>query len=90
MPDVIEQLESWVKENYNAPTWGSIESNEFDYFDNGFECGVSLAAFEVGMILGMDIEMQLLSIVSVTKFALSNSATICLFSIRYVGQKIFQ
>lgn len=56
MPDVIEQLESWVKENYNAPTWGSIESNEFDYFDNGFECGVSLAAFEVGMILGMDIE----------------------------------
>lgn len=56
MPDVIEQLESWVTEHYNAPTWGTVEDDEFDYFDNGFECGVSSAAFEVGTILGMDIE----------------------------------
>lgn len=56
MPEVIEQLENWVKENYKASTYGIVESDAFDYFDNGFECGVSLAAFEVGMILGMDIE----------------------------------
>ncbi len=56
MPDVIEQLENWVKENYNAPTWGAVGDDDFDYFDCGFECGVSSAAFDVGMILGMDIE----------------------------------
>lgn len=56
MPDVIEQLKNWVKEHYNAPTCGSIDGNEFDFFDNGYECGVSLAALEVGKILGMDIK----------------------------------
>lgn len=56
MPDVIEQLENWVKEHYNAPTYGYSEDSSFDYFDNGYECGVSLAALEVGKILGMDIE----------------------------------
>lgn len=56
MPDVIEQLESWVKEHYKVPTCGSAEGDAFDYFDNGYECGVSLAAFEVGKILGMDIK----------------------------------
>lgn len=60
MPDVIEQLENWVKENYNAHacewTYERSEGNSFDCFEDGFECGTSLAAFNIGKILGMDIE----------------------------------
>lgn len=60
MPDVIEQLENWVKENYNAPacelTYECSEGNSFNCFEDGFECGTSLAAFEIGKILGMDID----------------------------------
>lgn len=56
MPDVIEQLENWVKEHYEAPYFGSVDDNSFDFFDNGYECGVSFAAFEVGKIIGMDIK----------------------------------
>lgn len=60
MPDVIEQLKNWVEESYNAPacgwTYERSEGNSFDCFEDGFECGTSLAAFNVGKILGMDIE----------------------------------
>lgn len=60
MPDVIEQLKNWVEENYNAPacewTYERSEGNSFDCFEDGFECGTSLAAFNIGKILGMDIE----------------------------------
>ena len=60
MPDVIEQLESWVKENYNnyalEYTYERSEGNSSDCFEDGFECGTSLAALEVSKILGMDIE----------------------------------
>lgn len=60
MTDVIERLEDWVEENYNASarewTYERSEGNSFDCFEDGFECGTSLAAFEIGKILGMDIE----------------------------------
>ncbi len=60
MPNVIEQLESWVKENYNnyalEYTYERSEGNSSDCFEDGFECGTSFAALEVGKILGMDIE----------------------------------
>ena len=60
MHDVIEQLENWVKENYNnyatEYTYERSEGNSSDCFEDGLECGTSLAAFEVGKILGMDIE----------------------------------
>ena len=60
MPDVIEQLESWVKENYNARdcelTYECSEGNSYNCFVDGVACGTSLAAFDVGKILGMDIE----------------------------------
>lgn len=60
MSSVIEQIENWVKENYNAGacelTYECSEGNSFNCFEDGFECGTSLAAFEIGKILGMDIE----------------------------------
>lgn len=60
MANIIEQLENWVKENYNADaceyTYERSEGNSPDCFEDGFECGISLAAFEVGKILGMNIE----------------------------------
>lgn len=60
MPEIIWELESWVKENYNTGacewTYERSEGNSFDCFEDGFECGTSLAAFEIGKILGMDIE----------------------------------
>ena len=60
MSNIIEQLESWVKENYNnyalEYTYERSEGNSSDCFEDGFECGTSFAALEVGKILGMDIE----------------------------------
>lgn len=60
MSDVIEQLENWVKENYDSYaaeyTYERSEGNSCDCFADGFECGTSLAAFDIGKILGMDIE----------------------------------
>lgn len=60
MSNIIEQLESWVKENYNSYafeyTYERSEGNSSDCFEDGFECGTSFAALEVGKILGMDIE----------------------------------
>ena len=60
MSNVIEQFESWVKENYNnyalEYTYERSEGNSSDCFEDGFECGTSFAALEVGKILGMDIE----------------------------------
>lgn len=60
MSNIIEQLESWVKENYNSYaleyTYERSEGNSSDCFEDGFECGTSIAALEVGKILGIDIE----------------------------------
>lgn len=60
MSNIIEQLESWVKENYNSYaleyTYERSEGNSSDCFEDGFECGTSFAALEIGKILGMDIE----------------------------------
>jgi hypothetical protein len=60
MSNIIEQLESWVKENYNSYaleyTYERSEGNSSDCFEDGFECGTSFAALEVGKILGMNIK----------------------------------
>lgn len=60
MSDVIEQLENWVRKNYNANacgwTYRRSEGNSFDCFEDGFECGTSIAALAVGKILNMNIE----------------------------------
>lgn len=57
---IREILEKWVKDNYNQSTTGYTyersEGNSYDCFDDGFTCATSWAAYEVGQILGMDLE----------------------------------
>lgn len=58
--DIRRRLEEWVKENYNSgATSYTVErsrGNCDDCFYDGEECGRSWAAYEVGCILGMELE----------------------------------
>lgn len=58
--DIENKLKDWVKENYKqySTGWTSERSagNDADCFDDGMVCGTSLAAYEVGCILGMELE----------------------------------
>lgn len=58
--DIIEKLKKWVTENYKQHTTGwtyeRSEGNYTDCFEDGMICGASLAAYEVGSILGMELE----------------------------------
>lgn len=55
-----EALEKWVRDNYKQYstgwTWTRSEGNYTDCFYDGVECGTSWAAYEVGCILGMELE----------------------------------
>ena len=57
---MIKKLENWVRENYKQYTtsWTArrSEGNYYDCFDDGMECATSWCAYEVGTILGMDLE----------------------------------
>ena len=57
---IIESLKTWVKENYNPRATGyTIErsrGNYDDVFEDGCEYGTSWSAYEVGSILGMELE----------------------------------
>ena len=58
--DVERKLKDWVEENYNQYSTGwtyeRSSGNDFDCFNDGMECGTSWAAYEVGCILGMELE----------------------------------
>lgn len=58
--NIKKELEKWVKDNYKqyATGWTSERSagNYDDCFDDGYESGTSWAAYEVGCILGMNLE----------------------------------
>lgn len=61
MNDTIKkELEEWVMANYEQRatgwTYERSEGNSYDCFDDGFTSGTSWAAYEVGCILGMDLE----------------------------------
>ena len=60
MEEKIKKIEEWVKENYNASkcAYTSERScgNYDDCFDDGSEMATSYAAYEVGCILGMNLE----------------------------------
>lgn len=61
MDKAIEnQLREWVKSNYKRHTTGwtyeRSEGHSSDCFDDGGECATSWAAYEVGCIMGMDLE----------------------------------
>ena len=53
-------LEKWVRKNYKQHTtgwtWERSEGNSFDCFNDGYQCGTSWAAYEIGQILGMELE----------------------------------
>lgn len=57
---IRENLEKWVKDNYNQYatgwTYERSEGNCYDCFDDGFTSATSWAAYEVGCILGMELE----------------------------------
>lgn len=58
--NIREKLEKWVRDNYKqyATSWTyeRSEGNYYDCFDDGFTSATSWAAYEVGCILGMDLE----------------------------------
>lgn len=61
MNDIIrEVLKAWVKENYKPYTTGwtyeRSSGNDFDCFNDGYQCATSWAAYEIGSILGMELE----------------------------------
>lgn len=57
---IKSKLEQWVKNNYKQYTTGwtyeRSDGNYVDCFDDGFESATSWAAYEVGCILGMELE----------------------------------
>lgn len=60
MENIINELKKWVKENYvqHATGWTYERSrgNDYDVFDDGYTCGQAMAAYEIGCILGMELE----------------------------------
>ena len=55
----MQQLKEWVHKNYSkykcAYTPYRSVGNYGDVFDDGYECGMSWAAYEIGEILGLDM-----------------------------------
>ena len=60
MEEKIKRLEEWVTKNYDSYTTGwtaeRSRGNFDDCFSDGFESGTSCAAYEIGCILGMELE----------------------------------
>ena len=58
--EIRKELEEWVIQNYNQCATGwtceRSEGNSYDCFDDGFTSGTSWAAYDIGCILGMDLE----------------------------------
>lgn len=58
--NMVDKLKKWVEDNYIQCTTGwTYERSKGDYydcFDDGETYGTSWAAWEVGQILGMDLE----------------------------------
>lgn len=58
--EIKNELINWVKSNYIPRQCGYTEmmssGNESDVFDDGYYCGVSTSAYEIGCILGMELE----------------------------------
>lgn len=58
--EIKKKLEKWVIDNYKqyttSWTWQRSEGHSYDCFNDGCEYATSWAAYEVGSILGMDLE----------------------------------
>lgn len=60
--DIKNELVKWVKDTYDPSECGYTEfrssGNATDVFNDGYSCGMSIAAYEIGCILGMELEEQ--------------------------------
>ena len=60
MEDKIKNLMEWVNKKYSPTKCGwtmfRSEGNYADVFSDGMASGTSWAAYEIGSILGMDLE----------------------------------
>lgn len=58
--EIREKLEQWVRESYKqyttSWTYERSEGNCADCFYDGYDSGTSWAAYEVGSILGIELE----------------------------------
>ena len=58
--ELKEKLMNWVEENYRQYatgwTYERSEGNYYDCFDDGFVSGTTWAAYEIGCLLGMELE----------------------------------
>lgn len=58
--EIEKKLIEWVKNNYSPKACGYTEmrssGNESDVFCDGYDCGISNAAYEIGCILGMKLK----------------------------------
>lgn len=56
----VEQIKKFVKRNYCPKTCGYSTLRSFgnadDVFNDGYECGMSWTAYEIGKILGMELD----------------------------------
>ena len=57
---MIKKLREWVTRSYNVHrfNWTTERSNGncYDCFQDGYECGNTVAAYEIGGILEMELE----------------------------------
>lgn len=56
----ITKFEKWIKDNYKQYatgwTWERSDGNSCDVFDDGYQAGRSWAAYEIGCMLGIELE----------------------------------
>lgn len=60
MEDLIKKIEKIVKENYDSDMCGATsewsDGNSDDVFSDGQDRGRSCLAYEIGCVLGMELE----------------------------------
>lgn len=60
MNEYKQALIDWVNKNYDSDATGWTSERSFgnfdDVFDDGLTSGYALAAYEIGQILGMNLE----------------------------------
>ena len=60
MSDKLKEIENYITSNYSASDCGLTEEcsmgNEMDIFSDGYNCGYSMAFYEIGKLLGIELE----------------------------------
>lgn len=60
MENIIEKIQQIINSEYDSDACGYTsersEGNNDDVFNDGYECGKSDLAYQIGELLGMDLE----------------------------------